>query len=170
MKKIKIFLFSKLSIIFLLIMFFVINFVAFLVEYSLGKIDLSTEKWVRLASILSDFVIIGFGILSWFQIVFRRSSRIRSFLNFFSGKSLFWVRLFADILGAFSVIYTSYVIRLLIFWWVGKVTSENVFYNCILGLVGVFLFGFVNIFIRYTKKRIRRFNNSKEWSLALYVK
>lgn len=180
MKKIKLFFFSRLSIIFLLILFFLINAISFFAEYLFGEISLSIEKWIRFASIICDFVIIGFGILSWFQIVFRRPSRIKtylrkaphwvqfmfksspmvkSFLKGFPTKNLFWINFWADVLAAFSIIYSLYVIRLLIFWSLDQITFQSVLYSSLMGLVGIFLFGFVNMLVRKTKKHLRKFSN-----------
>ncbi|HCY21229.1 TPA: hypothetical protein DIC40_05270 [Patescibacteria group bacterium] len=156
------FLFSKLSIIFLLLIFFIINSLAFFAEYRLGKIDLETTKWVRFLSIFFEFVIVGFGLLMWAQIRFRKSQTVRAFFKFISVKSLFWIYLLADGLAIFFSIYLFYVARLFLFWYRDRITPENIKNGAIIAFIGVLLFGFVNIFIRYIKKRIRRINTSKE--------
>lgn len=168
LKKLKLFLFSKLSIIFLLLIFFIINSLAFFAEYRLGKIDLETTKWVRFLSIFFEFVIVGFGLLMWAQIRFRKSQTVRAFFKFISVKSLFWIYLLADGLAIFFSIYLFYVARLFLFWYRDRITPENIKNGAIIAFIGVLLFGFVNIFIRYIKKRIRRINTSKEWILLMY--
>lgn len=168
MKRVRLFLFSKLSIIFLLLIFVLINAIAFFAEHRFGKIDLETTRWVRLLSILFEFLVVGLGLLMWAQIRFRKSQTVRAFFRFLSVKSLSWIYLFADGLAVFFSIYLLYVARLFIFWCTDKITTENVRNSAIIAFVGVILFGFVNMFIRFMKKRIRRLNSSKEWILLYY--
>ncbi|HCB51049.1 TPA: hypothetical protein DEP21_00405 [Patescibacteria group bacterium] len=155
MERFKTFVFSKITTIFLILIFLLINTTAFFAEYLFGEIDFDTEKWVRLLSILFDFIVIGLGILAWFQIHFRKSFvKLSMYLPF---KDLFWIKILADTFAVFCVVYLLYVLRLLFFLWYGRITEESLLYNSLLGLIGVILFGFINYLVRRIKKSLRRY-------------
>lgn len=166
MEKIKLFLISYLSIIFVLSIFLVLNVFSFFIEHFLGKIDIETAWKVRLLSIGFELLVVGTGFLMKAQIWLRKRRFLNNVLDSFKVESLVWRYRLIDIIAVFVCIYLAYVGRLLYFFFDGSITFQSLILGSVLGLIGVFLFGYVKRVVRYGKQKIHKYHNNRKWSSA----
>lgn len=163
MEKIRKFLISYLSIIFVLSVFLIVNVFSFFVEHFLGKIDFYTAWKVRLWSIGFELLIVGTGLLMKIQKKLRRSLFLNKLLDSFRVESSSWRYRWMDSIAVFFCIYLAYVGRLAYFcFWLQDVSLQSFFLGSTLALLGVFLFGYVKRIVRYGKQKIRKYHRQKK--------
>lgn len=174
MKELKIYFYTRFSLIIAGGSYLLSQFVAFMIEYHVSNASIWSVLFLRGSTLLLDMLVILPGVLAILMTIFRKkitkSNIITVVMVWFrksgrksliSKKSTLLTLYIADTFGLFMVFYLPYIIRLFVLYELGNIQKTTFVINMIIGVASLLFLGFwgkriIKNLNRFGRKRLKK--------------